>query len=279
MSFGLPHSTASYAQSTAASSQRVRPATASTSASYHASAAAAATNSGSSSSRSSAASLSQRRSASSSGTSTEREGMVGVQKLFGKSVGTNEPYSSTRLAYIPLELLRVTAEEKSALNALQPGKVSEQNCSDEGAQTWLPLVQPAQSSLFSLLRDRNRTGRLGRGRITSSCFVCQSHAGSAASSSIRLNSRLSHCVSIDFVFSLFFSQHLCLPCRIRQNFESIDVAHRNIFVHARRRQSICAESVKRACARCSHNGRSMLTPPSFTSLRLLFSPIRSALPA
>jgi hypothetical protein len=35
-----------------------------------------------------------------------------------------QPYSSTRLAYIPLELLRVTAENTAALNVLQPGKKS-----------------------------------------------------------------------------------------------------------------------------------------------------------
>jgi len=48
-----------------------------------------------------------------------------IQKLFGKSaLAAGQAYSSTRLAYIPLELLRVTAEERSALNVLQPGKKS-----------------------------------------------------------------------------------------------------------------------------------------------------------
>ena len=55
-----------------------------------------------------------------------------VQKLFGlSSLAPGQQYSSTRLAYVPLELLRVTAEEKAALNALQPGKVSMHTLTNE----------------------------------------------------------------------------------------------------------------------------------------------------
>jgi hypothetical protein len=47
-----------------------------------------------------------------------------VQKLFGlSSLQPGQHYSSSRLAYIPLEIVSVTAEEKGAINMLQTDKV------------------------------------------------------------------------------------------------------------------------------------------------------------
>lgn len=48
-----------------------------------------------------------------------------VQKLFGLAQATQgQQYASSRLAYIPIELLRCTAEERPAANLLQPGRKS-----------------------------------------------------------------------------------------------------------------------------------------------------------
>ena len=58
-------------------------------------------------------------------TLTVKETHSRVNKLFELAkVTQGQQYSSSRLAYIPLEILRTTAEDKPAKNLLQPGKVT-----------------------------------------------------------------------------------------------------------------------------------------------------------
>lgn len=126
-------STASCAHSTASASQRARPASArhahsSTLApTSAASASAAPAFPASTSSSAPSSSLLKRSSSDRKGSTYESQTaqQTRLAKLFGTAaLDPGVQYSSTRLAYIPLELLRVTAEEKAALNALQPGKKS-----------------------------------------------------------------------------------------------------------------------------------------------------------